>query len=111
MSAGYPIEKTDLIVTCPVVPDGSTATMRFAGEDPGLTMGWYKDQVIYYFNFSRNVIDTLPSDPGYSPLWDVDVYDNASFDSVHDLASAQAAPVLGIGVALVNLNCPVVFVM
>jgi hypothetical protein len=158
MSAGYPIEKTDLIVNCPVVPDDSTATLRLAGEAPGLTMGWYKDQVIYYFNFSEkqltatpppgghpevpiadilvtfnvnpdqpnggppsgfmtepgsdqthNVVDTLPSDPGYSPLWDVDVYDNASFDTVHDLASAQAAPVLGTGVALVN--CPIVSVM
>ena len=57
---------------------------------------------------THNVVDTLPSDPGYSPLWDVDVYDNASFASVHDLASAQAAPLLGTGVALVN--CPVVSV-
>ncbi len=157
MSAGYPIEKTDMIVNCPIVPDDSTATLRLNGEDPGLTMGWYKDQVIYYFNFSEktltvtpptvghpevpladilvtfninpdqpnggppsgfmtepgtdqthNVVDTLPSDPGYSPLWDVDVYDNASFNSVHDLASAQAAPILALGVALVN--CPVVWI-
>jgi hypothetical protein len=158
MAAGYPIESTDIIVNCPVVPDDSTATLRLGGADAGLTMGWYKDQVIYYFNFTEkqltatpppgghpqvpiadilvtfninpdqpnggppsgfmtepgsaqthNVVDTLPSDPGYSPLWDVDVYDNASFDSVHDWASAQAAPLLGMGVALVN--CPVVSVM
>ena len=43
---------------------------------------------------THNVVDALPGDADYSPLWDVDVYDNAGFDSVHDLASAQMAPVL-----------------
>ena len=57
---------------------------------------------------THNVVDSLPGDAGYSPLWDVDVYDNASFDSVHDLASVQAAPILAMGVALVN--CPVVWI-
>jgi hypothetical protein len=157
MSMGYPIESTDTIVNCPVVPLGSTADLRFTDEDPGLTLGWYQDQVIYYFNFSEgdlttpapaeghpdvpladilvtfninpdqpgggppsgfmtepgtmqthNVVDSLPGDPDYSPFWDVDVYDNAAFDSVSDLASAQAAPVLATGVALVN--CPVVWI-
>jgi len=157
IDSGYPIEATGMIVNCPVVPDGSTAELRLTDEDPGLTMGWYEDQVIYYFNFSEkmlsvtppaegqpevptadilvtfnvnpdqpnggpasgfmtemgieqthNVVATLPSDPGYSPLWDVDVYDNAEFSSVSDLASAQAAPALAMGVALVN--CPIVSV-
>ncbi len=157
MDSGYPIEATGMIVNCPVVPDGSTAELRLTDEDPGLTMGWYEDQVIYYFNFSEkmlsvtppaegqpevptadilvtfnvnpdqpdggpasgfmtemgsgqthNVVAALPSDPGYSPLWDVDVYDNAAFSSVSDLASAQAAPTLAMSVALVN--CPIVSV-
>jgi hypothetical protein len=157
MSMGYPIERTDIIVNCPVVPLGSTADLRFTDEDPGLTLGWYKDQVIYYFNFSEgdlttpappqghpdvpvadilvtfninpdqpgggppsgfmtepgtmqthNVVDSIPGDPDYSPFWDVDVYDNAAFASVSDLASAQAAPLLATGVALVN--CPVVWI-
>ncbi len=155
MSSGYPIERTDLVVNCPVVPDGSTALLRHGGGDPGLVRGWYKHQVVYYFDFSEkeihvtlppeghpdmplseilvtfninpgdpgggpdsgfmtepgtdqthNVVQTLPDDVDYSPLWDVDVYDNADFDSVSDFASASAANILATGVATVN--CPVV---
>ncbi len=154
MAAGYPIEQTDTIVNCPIVPDGSTAALRWDATDPGLTRGWYDDQVVYYFNFetnfmatqagsgmvpiaditvnfninpadpgggppsgfktepgtmqTHNVVDALPGNADYSPLWDVDVYDNASFDSVHDLASVQAAPIVAMSVALVN--CPVVWI-
>jgi hypothetical protein len=57
---------------------------------------------------THNVVQTLPSDAGYSPLWDVDVYDNADFNSVHDWPSAMDANILATGVALVN--CPVVSV-
>lgn len=55
---------------------------------------------------THNVVETLPDDDDYSPLWDVDVYDNGSFADVHDFATAMAANVLAEGVALVN--CPVV---
>ena len=57
---------------------------------------------------THNVVATIPSDDGYSPLWLVSVYDNADFDSVSDLASAEAANILAAGVATVN--CPVVSV-
>lgn len=157
MESGYTIERTNMIVNCPIVPEGSTANLRYAGEDNGLVRGWYKDQVVFYFNFvekaliveppatghpnvpiaeilvsfninpdqpgggppsgfmteegtdqTHNVIDTLPEDPGYSPYWDVDVYDNADFDNVMDWQSASMANILARGVALVN--CPVVSV-
>jgi hypothetical protein len=154
----YPDERTNLIVNCPVVPEGSTASLRLNPENTsGLIRGWYKDKVVYYFDFSEkqllvdlpaeghpnvpvsdilvtfninpdmegggppsgfvtegesmqthNVVQTLPSDAGYSPLWDVDVYDNADFNSVHDWPSAMDANILATGVALVN--CPVVSV-
>lgn len=55
---------------------------------------------------THNVIATVPSDAGYSPLWSVNVYDNADFSSVSNLSSAQMANILATGVALVN--CPVV---
>lgn len=150
VSGGYEIEATDMIVNCPIVPEGSTAVKRLDSEDPGLTLGWYQDQVVAYFNFSEaplttvsgsvpvspiyvtfnvnpdeegggpgsgfvteedseqthNVIATIPGDAGYSPLWSVNVYDNADFASVSDLASATAATSLATGVA--NVNCPVV---
>jgi hypothetical protein len=57
---------------------------------------------------THNVLETLPDDEDYSPLWDVDVYDNVDFDSVNDFASASAANILAEGVATVN--CPVVSV-
>jgi len=57
VSSGYPITKTNNLVNCPVVPKGSTATLRFPGSgDAGLTQGWYKDKVIYYFNFFEKAL-------------------------------------------------------
>ncbi len=155
MSSGYPIERTNLIVNCPVVPEGSTAMRRYNNGDTGLIRGWYKDMVVHYFDFSEktltvplppeghpevplsdifvtfnmnpdlpgggppsgfmtepgtrqthNVVETLPEDMDYSPFWDVDIYDNAFFDQVTDLASAQMADILATGAALVN--CPIV---
>lgn len=151
IDAGYDMEETDILVNCPIVPEGSTAEERFADEDPGLVLGWYEGEIIQYFNFSEaslsptaedqvptspifvtfntnpdedgggppsgfmtepgtsqthNVVATDPDDVGYSPLWEVMPYDNASFDMVTDLTSAIAAPSFGTA-ALVN--CPVVF--
>jgi hypothetical protein len=159
MDSGYPIEQTDILVNCPIVPDGSTATKRLDDADTGLTLGWYEDQVVYYFNFAEkqlrvdppeeghpmvpmspifvtfnvnpddndpnsgpasgfvaedgteqthNVVATLPDDDGYSPLWSVNVYDNADFDGVSDLNSASNANILATDVA--DVNCPIVSV-
>jgi hypothetical protein len=55
---------------------------------------------------THNVLQTLPADAAYSPLWIVNVYDNADFDKVSNIATAKAAKILGSGVA--NVNCPVV---
>ncbi len=152
-SAGYQIQEADMLVNCPVVPDGSTAMLRGGNAGTGLTSGWYKNQVVKYFSFeekalmvtgsnmvptspiyvafninpdqpdggpasgfmteegsdqTHNVAATIPSDMAYSPLWMVNVYDNAEFDSVMDLTSAQMATILATGAALVN--CPVVSV-
>jgi len=54
MAKNYPMERTNLIVNCPVVPEGSTADLRFkAGESKGLVSGWYKNQVVFYFSFEE----------------------------------------------------------
>ena len=157
MASGYEITRTNIIVNCPVVPEGSTAQLRGGDEDNGLVRGWYKDQVVFYFNFvekmltvdlpadghpevpisdilvtfninpgedgggpasgfmtetnsmqTHNVLETLPSDDAYSPLWDVDVYDNTDFNMVNNYTTAMQANLLAAGVALVN--CPVVSV-
>jgi hypothetical protein len=148
--SGFAMQSTDMLVNCPVVPEGSTAKMRLNGESPDLTMGWYKGKIVYYFNFSEksliidqsgmipesdiyvsfninpgedgggppsgfktdstgrahNVTGTIPSDSAYSPLWDVNIYDNADFDMVHDLSSAKNAKILVMGAA--KVNCPIV---
>jgi hypothetical protein len=55
---------------------------------------------------AHNVTATLPEDDAYSPLWRVNIYDNADFSNVHDLTSAQMANILVPGAA--NVNCPIV---
>lgn len=57
---------------------------------------------------THNVVEDIPSDADYSPLWVVNVYDNADFDQVSDLSSAMNASILAMGAAIVN--CPIVFV-
>lgn len=57
-SAGYDMEEMDVIVNCPVVPEGSTASKRLGGGDASLTRGWYKDEVVFYFNFSEKDLTT-----------------------------------------------------
>lgn len=147
--AGYPIRPTSTLVNQPIVPEGSTARHRLGDGDAGLTRGWYRGQVVFWFTFeerrlevrggavpvspiyvtfavnpdrpgggpasgfrtepgseqTHNVIQTVPSDPAYSPLWLVSVYDNEGFDEVRDLASVLRAKILAAGVATVN--CPV----
>lgn len=150
MEADFSVTATDTVKNCPVVPEGSTASMRYGDGDAGLVEGWYEGQVVSYFLFeeapltrtdsgvpvspiyvafntnpgeegggppsgfmteadsdqTHNVVATLPGDERYSPLWLVNVYDNADFASVEDLESATDATLLDAGVATVN--CPVV---
>jgi hypothetical protein len=150
---GYNQDTTDYIFNCPVVPKGSTATKRIGTGGTGLSRGWYRGKIAYYFNFleadlsatlegntptspiyvtfninpgdpgggppsgamvetgtsqTHNVIATIPGDLDYSPLWAVNVYDNADFDNVSNLATAEAANILMENAMYVN--CPVVSV-
>jgi hypothetical protein len=56
---------------------------------------------------THNVVQTVPEDAGYSPFWDVDVYDNTDFSMVMNWQTATSANILGMGVATVN--CPIVW--
>jgi len=154
-SKGFDTEGTDMLVNCPVVPEGSTAALRLGDEATGLTRGWYRDKVVHYLNFSEaslmttdggsvplspiyvtfsvnpdpndpmsgpasgfkveggteqthNVPATLPSYGDYSPLWAVNIYDNADFGMVMDLETALDADVLEPNGPMVN--CPIVSV-
>jgi hypothetical protein len=149
--ARLPTELTDTIVNCPIVPDGSTATLRGGAESAELHEGWYRDTVVKYFTFeeaavtasegaevpvspifvsfnvnpdqpgggpasgfrseigsdqTHNVVASLPGGADYSPLWSVQVYDNADFDLVSDLESINDVTIVAMDVATVN--CPLV---
>jgi hypothetical protein len=147
LSAGYTIESTNIIVNCPVVPFGSTAARsKTAGTPSALTLGWYKDQAVAYFNFdeaaitavsgrvpispiyvmfndnaagpssgfkteavntmlTHNVLETIPGDATYSPLWNVFVINNMNFNGVTNLTTAKSFTSTAAGA---TVNCPVV---
>ncbi len=70
IASGYVITKTSTIVNCPVVPYGSTASKKFGGGAQVLTLGWYKDKAIAYFNFTEKALvasaaGTLMTSPIY----------------------------------------------
>lgn len=83
MASGYPIERTTMIVNCPVVPEGSTADLRFRPEEnTGLIRGWYKEQVVFYFEFAEKqiTIDLPASGHPSVPLSDIYVSFNINPD-------------------------------
>lgn len=147
LASGYSIQKTNMIVNCPVVPFGSVADKKYGGGSNTLTLGWYKGKAVAYFSFeekaltatasgevpvspiyvmfndntagpssgfktetgtvqTHNVLATTPASASYSPLWSVNVIDNADFSNVANVTTAQSANILAMNVALVN--CPVV---
>jgi len=70
IDSGYSMQKTDIIVNCPIVPEGSTAELRYTEESPDLVRGWYKGMVVFYFNFSEKTLmateqDMVPLSPIY----------------------------------------------
>jgi hypothetical protein len=56
ITAGYQMQETTTLVNCPIVPEGSTAS-EGDGAD-GLTRGWYRGQVVFYFNFGEAPLTT-----------------------------------------------------
>ena len=65
----YPVTSTTTIVNCPVVPAGSTAAKRGGSESAALTTGWYKEQVVSYFNFSEKEIVASGGKVPTSPIY------------------------------------------
>ena len=57
---------------------------------------------------THNVPETVPTDAAYSPLWDVQIYDNSEFAMVSDLNSAEMSTIMATDAAIVN--CPIVSV-
>jgi hypothetical protein len=66
VNSGYSVEKTNALVNCPVVPEGSTATRRLTAESNALVRSWYKNKVAYYFNFGEKALSVTAA--GLVPL-------------------------------------------
>ena len=69
IDGGFDVTPTDMLVNCPIVPKGSTAAERFTDESPDLTRGWYRDQVVYYFNFSEAMLKPAAGKVPTSPIY------------------------------------------
>jgi hypothetical protein len=55
-ASGYPIEPSEQLVNCPIVPAGSSARLRLNGADPGLRRGWYRGELVHYFSFDEGAL-------------------------------------------------------
>lgn len=80
VAAGYTVTPTDMLVNCPVVPQGSTATMRYNGGDASLHRGWYEGQVVFYFQFDEKMLSVV-SGTGAVPVAQIYVTFNVNPDS------------------------------
>jgi hypothetical protein len=78
LSSGYNIQKTSMIVNCPVVPFGSTASKKFGGGSQAITLCWYKGKAVAYFNFGeKELTATANGNVPLSPIY-VMFNDNAA---------------------------------
>jgi hypothetical protein len=76
MLSNFSIERTNRIVNCPVVPEGSTANLRYnQNENNGLVRGWYRDQIVFYFSFEEKQLKVNMPAEGHPevPLSDIRV--------------------------------------
>jgi len=70
-SAGYDIEGTDVVKNCPVVPGGSTASMRHSADESatGTVEGWYDGEVVEYFLFAEQSLTASSGSVPLSPIY------------------------------------------
>lgn len=132
VNSGYETMAPGLLVNCPIVPEGTTLE---GGEE--LTQGWYKGDAVFYPDFGanpatalpiwvfitgmdadgnpqfvdgqNNVIDSVPSDAGYSAFWQVTL---VTVDEGYEANSIKsAADVVSAGFEMTQtemvVNCPV----
>lgn len=67
VASGYAMDETDAIVNCPIVPEGSHGDEGDAAD--GLTTGWYRDQVVFYFNFGAPLTITDEGEVPIAPIF------------------------------------------
>jgi hypothetical protein len=68
VAGGYQMTMTNTLVNCPIVPEGSSGDEGGAAD--GLTRGWYRGQVVFYFNFGEAPLQTVgTSDVPTAPIF------------------------------------------
>lgn len=80
-SSGYMVEPTDILVNCPIVPNGSTASKRAGNGSNALSRGWYDGQIVYYFNFEEKTGGIAVTAGGKIPLSPIYVTFNINPDT------------------------------
>jgi hypothetical protein len=80
-AAGFPTSPTNMLVNCPVVPDGSTAKLRYKSQESAdLVRGWYRGQVVKYFSFNESML-MMSGSPSGVPTAPIYVTFNINPDS------------------------------
>jgi len=132
MSGGFDVMETDIFVNCPIVDAGTTLE---GGEE--LTQGWFNGEEAFYPDFGANppvaipiwafitgmdadgnpqfvdgqmnIIDSVPSDAGYSAFWRVNLVMVPEDYEANSITSADAVRSAGMDVTQTDLvvNCPV----
>lgn len=70
-NGAYQVDVDDLIINCPVVPPGSTASLKYNSSEANvLGRAWYKGKIVYYFSFEErdlyvNSDGLIPTSPIY----------------------------------------------
>jgi hypothetical protein len=69
-AAGFPTTATNMLVNCPVVPDGSTARLRYTSqESTALVSGWYRGKVVKYFSFLEHMLTMSGNSVPIAPIY------------------------------------------
>jgi hypothetical protein len=132
MSGGFEVTETDMFVNCPIVAEGST----LEGGEP-LVQGWHNGDQVFYPDFGANppvaipifafitgmdangspmfvegqmnIIDSVPSDAGYSAFWRVNLVHVPADYEANTYKSADAVRSAGMDIMQTDMvvNCPV----
>lgn len=133
--AGFDVKSTDMLVNCPIVPEGTT----LEGGEP-LVQGWKDGEQVFYPDFGKNpatvapiwvfihgmnadgtpdlvegqsnIIDTVPGQANYTAFWRVNMVTVPANYEPNSIRSA--ADVLAAGYTITEtemvVNCPVITV-
>ena len=133
LDSGYDIAPTDMLVNCPIVPEGTT----LEGGEP-LVQGWYKGEEVFYPDFGanpatvepiwvfihgmnadgtpdlvegqNNIIDTVPGEADYTAFWRVNMVTVPEGYEPNSIRSAADVIAAGFEITQTDMvvNCPVV---